>query len=151
MIYKSSWNHQGNRAIFSKDFLECSVIVFFEVCDGFLVSTIWRVGSPYFGGSHLTHFFNIYLYNILGWSSFPCIRPIIRPIIHPSKFLIPEEEDDGRGGGGLHSVRRSQVPTNVLRYLGTLTLIPSKCVKIHFKKIILQLHLPSMIFDYLLN
>jgi hypothetical protein len=20
--------------------------------------------------------------------------------IHPSKFLIPEEEDDGRGGGG---------------------------------------------------
>jgi hypothetical protein len=42
----------------------------------------------------------IYLYNILGvclsggggvgWSSFPSIRP--------SKFLIPEEEDDGRGG-----------------------------------------------------
>jgi hypothetical protein len=22
------------------------------------------------------------------------------PIIHPSKFLIPEEEDDERGGGG---------------------------------------------------
>jgi hypothetical protein len=37
----------------------------------------------------------IYLYNILGWSSFPSIRPIIRP----SKFLIPEEEDDGMGGG----------------------------------------------------
>jgi hypothetical protein len=43
------------------------------------------------------------LYNILGfvrlrwwWSSFPSIRPVI----HPSKFLIPEEEDDGRGGGG---------------------------------------------------
>ncbi len=42
----------------------------------------------------------VYLYNILGvylsgsggvgWSSFPSIRP--------SKFLIPEEEDDGRGG-----------------------------------------------------
>jgi hypothetical protein len=30
------------------------------------------------------------------WSSFPSIRPVI----HPSKFLIPEEEDDGRGGGG---------------------------------------------------
>ncbi len=29
-------------------------------------------------------------------SSFPSIHPII----HPSKFLIPEEEDDGRGGGG---------------------------------------------------
>jgi len=45
----------------------------------------------------------IFLYNILGfvrlrwwWSSFPSIRPVIRP----SKFLIPEEEDDGRGGGG---------------------------------------------------
>jgi hypothetical protein len=38
---------------------------------------------------------SIYLYNILGWSSFPSIRPIIRP----SKFLIPEEEDDGTGGG----------------------------------------------------
>jgi len=24
----------------------------------------------------------------------------MRPVIHPSKFLIPEEEDDGRGGGG---------------------------------------------------
>jgi hypothetical protein len=23
-----------------------------------------------------------------------------RTHIHPSKFLIPEEEDDGRGGGG---------------------------------------------------
>jgi sensor histidine kinase YesM len=33
----------------------------------------------------------VYLYNILGWSSFPSIHPII----HPSKFLIPEEEDDG--------------------------------------------------------
>jgi hypothetical protein len=29
-------------------------------------------------------------------SSFPSIRPVI----HPSKFLIPEEEDDGTGGGG---------------------------------------------------
>jgi hypothetical protein len=26
---------------------------------------------------------------------------IIRPIIHPSNFLIPKEEDDGRGGGRL--------------------------------------------------
>jgi hypothetical protein len=37
----------------------------------------------------------IYLYNILGWSSFP----FIRPLICPSKFLILEEEDDGTGGG----------------------------------------------------
>jgi hypothetical protein len=28
------------------------------------------------------------------WSSFSSIRPVI----HPFKFLIPEEEDDGRGG-----------------------------------------------------
>jgi len=52
----------------------------------------------------------VYIYNILGVclsgrtfhpfvrSSFPSIRPVICPIIHPSKFLIPEEEDDGRGG-----------------------------------------------------
>ncbi len=33
MIYKSSWKHKGNRAIF-KDFFGCLVIVF-EVCDGF--------------------------------------------------------------------------------------------------------------------
>jgi len=46
------------------------------------------------------------IYDILGfvrlrwsWSSFSSIRPVIRLIIHPSKFLIPEEEDDGRGGG----------------------------------------------------
>ncbi len=50
----------------------------------------------------------VYVYNILGWSSFPSIRPVIRPVIHPSKFLIPEEEDDG----GLHSVLRSGVPTS---------------------------------------
>ncbi len=46
----------------------------------------------------------LFLYNIIGfvrlrWSSFPSIRPVIRLVIHPSKFLIPEEEDDGRGGG----------------------------------------------------
>jgi hypothetical protein len=46
----------------------------------------------------------IFIYNILGfvrlrwWSSFPSIRPVIRAVIHPSKFLIPEEEDDARGG-----------------------------------------------------
>jgi hypothetical protein len=27
------------------------------------------------------------------------IRIVIHLVIHPSKFLIPEEEDDGRGGG----------------------------------------------------
>jgi hypothetical protein len=41
----------------------------------------------------------IYLYNILGGHPFhPSIRLVIHPLIHPSKFLIPEEEDDGRGG-----------------------------------------------------
>jgi len=35
-----------------------------------------------------------------GRSSFPSIRLVIYPVIHPSKFLIPQEEDDGRGGGG---------------------------------------------------
>jgi hypothetical protein len=33
-------------------------------------------------------------------SSFSSIRPTICPVIHPSKFLIPEEEDDGTGVGG---------------------------------------------------
>ncbi len=46
----------------------------------------------------------IFIYNILGfvrlWSSFPSIRPVI----HPSKFLIPEEEYDGRGGGRMAAV-----------------------------------------------
>jgi hypothetical protein len=32
------------------------------------------------------------------WSSFSSIRCVIRPVINPSNFLIPEE-DDGRGGG----------------------------------------------------
>jgi hypothetical protein len=44
---------------------------------------------------NIEYIYDIYLYNILGWSSFPSIRPIL----HPSKFLIPEEEDDGTGGG----------------------------------------------------
>jgi hypothetical protein len=51
----------------------------------------------------------VYLYNILGWSSFPSIRPAIRPVIHPSKFLIPEEEDDGRGGEDDDSWRQQQL------------------------------------------
>jgi hypothetical protein len=33
------------------------------------------------------------------WSSFSSIRLVIRPVIPPFKFLIPEEEDDGTGGG----------------------------------------------------
>jgi len=65
-----------------------------------------------FSKYHLFSFFifniiYIFIYNILGfvqlrwsWSSFPSIRLIICHVIHPSKFLIPEEEDDGRGGGG---------------------------------------------------
>jgi len=32
---------------------------------------------------------------LLGWLSFPSIRPVKRP----SKFFIPEVEDDGTGGG----------------------------------------------------
>jgi hypothetical protein len=38
-------------------------------------------------------FNTIYLYNILSLSGGGCP-------FHPSKFLIPEEEDDGTGGGG---------------------------------------------------
>jgi hypothetical protein len=38
--------------------------------------------------------------SIQWWSSFPSICPVI----HPSKFLIPEEEDDGRRGGGAQMV-----------------------------------------------
>jgi hypothetical protein len=46
----------------------------------------------------------VFIYNILSLSgggrpSHPSV-PSICPVIHPSKFLIPEEEDDGRGGGG---------------------------------------------------
>jgi hypothetical protein len=40
---------------------------------------------------------HVYLYNILGGRFF---HPFVLSSIHPSKFLIPEEEDDGRGGGG---------------------------------------------------
>jgi hypothetical protein len=29
----------------------------------------------------------------------PFIRLVICPVIRPSKFLIPKEEDDGTGGG----------------------------------------------------
>ncbi len=39
----------------------------------------------------------IYLYNILGWSSFPSIRPVIRPVIqvpHPWMKKMMEREDD---------------------------------------------------------
>jgi hypothetical protein len=55
----------------------------------------------------------IYLYNILGWSSFPSIHLVIRPVIHVSKFLIPEEEDDGRGGQRLLMVAAAVYP-NIL-------------------------------------
>jgi hypothetical protein len=27
-------------------------------------------------------------------------HPSVRPVIHPSKFLISKKEEDGRGGGG---------------------------------------------------
>ncbi len=36
----------------------------------------------------------IYLYNILGWSSFPSIRPVVHPVIHPS--LHPSKAKKGR-------------------------------------------------------
>jgi hypothetical protein len=55
----------------------------------------------------------IYLYNILGWSSFPSICPII----HPSKFLISEEEDDGTGGG-----RRLMAATTVYPHVHVILL-----------------------------
>jgi hypothetical protein len=34
-----------------------------------------------------------------GFFCFELEKFVIRPVIHPSKFFIPEEEDDGRGGG----------------------------------------------------
>jgi hypothetical protein len=46
------------------------------------------------------------------------------PIIHPSKFLIPEEEDDGRGGGGMAA---GAVYPNVY-------VIPKNRTNIYFKK-----------------
>jgi hypothetical protein len=36
----------------------------------------------------------IYLYNILGWSSFPSIRPVVHPLIHPS--FHPSKAKRGR-------------------------------------------------------
>jgi len=65
MIYKSSWNHKGNRETF-KDLFGCLRIVF-EVCD--VVFHFHHLTSPltYFGGLHLTHFFIIS-------SSFPMIQ-----------------------------------------------------------------------------
>jgi hypothetical protein len=65
----------------------------------FLFSSIVVVGlqrsevSEFEVGSFFFFFF--YLYNILGWSSFPSICPVKRP----SKFFIPEVEDNGTGGG----------------------------------------------------
>jgi hypothetical protein len=53
MIYKSSLNHQGNRATF-KDLFACSIIVF-HVFGGFSFPPFEP--PPYFGGLHLTHFF----------------------------------------------------------------------------------------------
>jgi hypothetical protein len=47
---------------------------------------------------YIFQIYGVYLYNILRWLSFLSIRIVIHPVIHPSKFLIPEEEDDGRGG-----------------------------------------------------
>jgi len=52
MIHKQSLNHKGNRATF-KDFFACLVIVF-QVLGGF---SFLPFDPPYFGGSHLTHFF----------------------------------------------------------------------------------------------
>jgi hypothetical protein len=61
--------------------------------------------------------FLVFLYNRLGfvrWElSFSSICFVICIVIHPSKFLILEEEDDE----GLHSVRRSRVPTSYIMYL----------------------------------
>jgi hypothetical protein len=42
---------------------------------------------------------SIYLYNILGFVEWSSSFPSIRPVKRPSKFFIPEEEDDGTGGG----------------------------------------------------
>ncbi len=55
MIYKASFNHKGSRATFEGFVWGCSVIVF-QVCDGFSLPP-FDPTPPYFGGSHLTHFF----------------------------------------------------------------------------------------------
>jgi hypothetical protein len=52
MIYKSSLNHKGNRTTF-KYFFGCLIIVF-QVYDGFSFPPF---DPPYFGASHLPHFF----------------------------------------------------------------------------------------------
>ncbi len=69
-------------------------------------NSTWSTTHFCYKSNYYSPSYNIYifLYNILGfvrlrWSSFPSIRPVIRPVIHPSKFLILEEEDDGRGEG----------------------------------------------------
>jgi hypothetical protein len=55
MIYKSWWNHKGNRETY-KNLIGCLIIVF-QVCDAFSFPSIDSHASPFFGGSHLTHFF----------------------------------------------------------------------------------------------
>jgi hypothetical protein len=58
-------------------------------------------------------------------SSTYIISLVVVLFIHPSKFLIPEEDD-----GGLHSVRRSQVPTSDMIMYTTIRmkLLPTRCV-----------------------
>jgi hypothetical protein len=47
-----------------------------------------------------TYIISLVLSTCCGWRlSFASIRPVVHPVICPSKFLILEEED-GRGGGG---------------------------------------------------
>ncbi len=64
------------------------------------ISSLQRICSAHFSfmGRGRTQSKSTYIISLVCpvWSSFPSIRPVIRP----SKFLIPEEEDDGRGGGG---------------------------------------------------
>ncbi len=68
---------------------------FSDVCTQNITNTSSRKTFPFSCCPHILGFVR------LRWSSFPSIRLVIHPVIHPSKFLIPEEEDDGRGGAGM--------------------------------------------------
>ncbi len=56
----------------------------------------------------------VYLYNILGWSSFSFIHLVIHPVIH-SSIQVPHP--GRRRWWGLHSVQRSRVPTSCSIYI----------------------------------
>ncbi len=68
---------------------------------------------------HHTHQ-STYIISLGGRPFHPSVPSFVPSSIHPFKFLIPEEEDDG----GLHSVRRSRVPTSIFIY--AIVICPSR-------------------------